>query len=182
VIGTKTSAWLLVGPAAIGAGAAIIGILIGGLLQGRRDDRRWRREQVATAYADAQTHLRQVIWKACQAFDVRVRKGEANYGELVDEAARLKDELNGSMDRVQLLGSRQVCRVVAKIMPVVERVLFALDLGTPLTEPTARQLCAGGMVALKDFTDACRQDLGVKGKSGYDPSIAETNSEKEATT
>jgi hypothetical protein len=66
------------------------------------------------------------------------------------------------MDRVQLLGSRQVCRVVAKIMPVVERVLFALDIATPLTDPTARQLCAGGMVTLKDFTDACRQDLGVK--------------------
>jgi hypothetical protein len=71
VIGTKTSAWLVVDPAAIGAGAAILGIMMGELLQGRRDDRRWRREQVATAYADAQTLLRQVMWKACQAFDVK---------------------------------------------------------------------------------------------------------------
>lgn len=74
MIGAKTSAWLVFGPAAIDAGAAIVGILMGGLLQGRRDDRRWRREQVATAYADAQTLLRQVMRKAFEAFDVRSGK------------------------------------------------------------------------------------------------------------
>ena len=161
---------MIIGPAAIGAGAALLGTLMGGWLQGRRDDRRWRRQQVATAYAEAQNLLTGVMRKACLAFDERIRGEKRQYGTLVDEAVRLAEELNAGMDRVQLVGSKRVCDVVARIMPgAVEQVLIALDITTELTDSKARQLCTDGMYALRDFTDACRRDLGIKGRSAYEP-------------
>jgi hypothetical protein len=146
-----------------------MGTLLGSWLQGRRDDRRWRRQEVAVAYAQAQTLLNRLMIEASLAIDARQRREQTNGPARVVEIAR---QLNDAMDRVQMFGSRQVCGVAAEIMPgAVEPVVAAMDVRTSLSEEQTAILFHSGMLAVMRFTNACRRDLGVKGKSAYDPTL-----------